>query len=88
MSLLRRREQIEEWSLNKKRQKLSNRIGMINSILHGITENIDIRKPHKHYAGVQTEINRFEERKAKLETEKAGLQKQLKEIEHMLEYYS
>ena len=84
MSLLqqgrRRREQIEEWSLNKKRQKLSNRIGMINSKLHGINENIDVRKLHKHYAGVQTEINRLEERKAKLETEKADLQKQLKEI--------
>ena len=83
----RRREAIK-FSLNKKIQTLEKRIGMFKRDLHAITEHIDIIKPHKRYAGVQTEINRLEERKTTLETEIAGLQKDLNKIKNMLERYT
>ena len=63
---------------------LEKRIGMFKRDLHAITEHIDILKPHDEYAGVQTEINRLEERKTTLEKEIAGLQKQLNDIEDKL----
>lgn len=82
MSLLRR----DSASQSK---QIRNRIYMIKRDLHGINENINVRKSHVNKESlendererIQTEINMLEERKAKLETEKAGLQKQLKGIE-------